>query len=89
MKAHQAKVPNLKKEIEGLERKFTELTQQENELEQKTNSLRRECEEKRSNASSHKSRGRVLDSIMEQKHSGRIQGVYGRLGDLGTINEVC
>ncbi|XP_028639814.1 structural maintenance of chromosomes protein 4-like [Grammomys surdaster] len=35
----------------------------------------------------NRSRGKVLDAIIQEKKSGRIPGIYGRLGDLGAIDE--
>lgn len=33
------------------------------------------------------SRGKVLQYLLQQRDSGALPGVHGRLGDLGTINE--
>uniref|UniRef100_A0A8C3A0F2 Structural maintenance of chromosomes protein n=1 Tax=Cyclopterus lumpus TaxID=8103 RepID=A0A8C3A0F2_CYCLU len=44
-------------------------------------------DEAKSSRSSNRSRGRVLDALMQQKTSGRIPGIFGRLGDLGAIDE--
>ena len=32
-------------------------------------------------------RGQLLNSLMKQCEQGAIKGIYGRLGDLGTIDE--
>uniref|UniRef100_A0A3Q3WHB2 Structural maintenance of chromosomes protein n=1 Tax=Mola mola TaxID=94237 RepID=A0A3Q3WHB2_MOLML len=44
-------------------------------------------DEAKSSLSSNRSRGKVLDALMQQKKSGRIPGIFGRLGDLGAIDE--
>lgn len=38
------------------------------------------------NMQMHKSRNKVLDSLMKQKAEGNIRGILGRLGDLGGID---
>uniref|UniRef100_A0A8D0A2S5 Structural maintenance of chromosomes protein n=2 Tax=Sander lucioperca TaxID=283035 RepID=A0A8D0A2S5_SANLU len=49
--------------------------------------IRQKVDEAKSSLSSNRSRGRVLDALMQQKKSGRIPGIFGRLGDLGAIDE--
>uniref|UniRef100_A0A3B1IDX0 Structural maintenance of chromosomes protein 4 n=1 Tax=Astyanax mexicanus TaxID=7994 RepID=A0A3B1IDX0_ASTMX len=49
--------------------------------------LRQKVEEAKSSLSSNRSRGKVLDALMQQKQSGKIPGIFGRLGDLGAIDE--
>lgn len=44
-------------------------------------------EETRSSMQASKSRGRVLDSLTQQKAEGNLPGLYGRLGDLGAIDQ--
>lgn len=38
---------------------------------------------------SEKSQGSVLKAILHAKESNRIQGIYGRMGDLGAIDGKC
>lgn len=38
---------------------------------------------------SEKSQGSVLRAILHAKDSNRIQGIYGRMGDLGAIDGKC
>uniref|UniRef100_A0AAQ5XCJ2 Structural maintenance of chromosomes protein n=1 Tax=Amphiprion ocellaris TaxID=80972 RepID=A0AAQ5XCJ2_AMPOC len=49
--------------------------------------LRQKVDEAKSSLSSNRSRGKVLDALMQQKRSGKIFGIFGRLGDLGAIDE--
>lgn len=49
--------------------------------------MRIRLEESRSTLSANTSRGRVLDGLMEQKRKGNLPGIFGRLGDLGAIDE--
>ncbi|KAJ2365926.1 Structural maintenance of chromosomes protein 4 [Coemansia sp. RSA 2610] len=49
--------------------------------------VRRKEEEAKSALSATQSQGKVLRAILEQRDLGRIAGIYGRLGSLGTIGE--
>ncbi|KAB7502727.1 Structural maintenance of chromosomes protein 4 [Armadillidium nasatum] len=86
-------VENLKKSIPDFERKvresrsgLTNVTPKLSQLEEELKRNRIKLEETRSSMQSSRSRGRVLDAIMEQKASGNIKGIFGRLGDLGGID---
>lgn len=46
-----------------------------------------QLEETRSAQQATKSRGRVLDSLTQQKNEGNLPGLFGRLGDLGAIDQ--
>eukprot|EP00442_Polarella_glacialis_P051545 CAMPEP_0115144160 /NCGR_PEP_ID=MMETSP0227-20121206/61262_1 /TAXON_ID=89957 /ORGANISM="Polarella glacialis, Strain CCMP 1383" /LENGTH=1421 /DNA_ID=CAMNT_0002553249 /DNA_START=158 /DNA_END=4423 /DNA_ORIENTATION=- len=45
------------------------------------------AEEARSEFEQEHFRGRLIKAVYEQSKAGRLKGVYGRLGDLGTINK--
>lgn len=70
---------NLKKakDLEGKRKEIETTLGQENQILIEAKNLIREKE----------SRNRVLTKIMEQKRSGNIPGVYGRLGDLASIDK--
>ena len=80
-------IPEYNKKIkvqqDQLQRIIPELQRVESEL--KTHRVK--LEETRSAMQSSRSRGRVMDAVMEQKRNGSIKGVFGRLGDLGGIDE--
>ena len=38
---------------------------------------------------SEKSQGSILKAVLQAKESNRIQGIYGRMGDLGAIDGEC
>ena len=48
---------------------------------------RGQVEHARSTLRTQASRKGVLGALMEQKRSGAIPGIYGRLGDLGAIDD--
>ncbi|XP_023817100.1 structural maintenance of chromosomes protein 4 isoform X2 [Oryzias latipes] len=77
------KVQELKKDQEELEK----LTKMDNETREVVKELREKVDEAKTSLSSNRSRGKVLDALMQLKKTGRIPGIYGRLGDLGAIDE--
>ncbi|RKP07022.1 RecF/RecN/SMC [Thamnocephalis sphaerospora] len=48
--------------------------------------LRQQTEEARAALRSTQSRGTIIDSLMRLRDSGRLRGIYGRLGSLGAID---
>ena len=63
------------------------MTNEEKAKSEQLRSIRIQLEESRSTFSANTSRGRVLDALMEQKRKGMLTGIFGRLGDLGAIDE--
>nr|4U4P_B Chain B, Structural maintenance of chromosomes protein 4 [Homo sapiens] len=62
-------------------------TQEETNFKSLVHDLFQKVEEAKSSLAMNRSRGKVLDAIIQEKKSGRIPGIYGRLGDLGAIDE--
>lgn len=50
---------------------------------------RQKVAELKSVQDSEKSQGSVLKAILNAKESNQIQGIYGRMGDLGAIDGEC
>lgn len=48
--------------------------------------MRQKVDEAKSSLSSNRSRGKVLDALMQQKKTGRIPGILGRLVKNDFIN---
>ncbi|KAI4578952.1 hypothetical protein MJG53_000829 [Ovis ammon polii x Ovis aries] len=69
------------------EKELQKLTQEEINFKSLVRDLFQKVEEAKSSLAMNRSRGKVLDAIIQEKKSGRIPGIYGRLGDLGTIDE--
>ncbi|XP_010365014.1 structural maintenance of chromosomes protein 4 isoform X3 [Rhinopithecus roxellana] len=84
---------SLKQETQGLqkekekEKELQKLTQEEINFKSLIHDLFQKVEEAKSSLAMNRSRGKVLDAIIQEKKSGRIPGIYGRLGDLGAIDE--
>uniref|UniRef100_A0A8C5WC00 Structural maintenance of chromosomes protein n=1 Tax=Leptobrachium leishanense TaxID=445787 RepID=A0A8C5WC00_9ANUR len=83
----------LKKETQGLQEEkekeieYESLVLEESNIRNQVRELRRKVEEAKSSLSANQSKGKVLDALIQQKKSGKIPGIYGRLGDLGAIDE--
>ena len=56
-----------------------QLMKMDNEAREGVRELRQKVDEAKSSLSSNRSRGKVLDALMQMKKSGRIPGIYGRL----------
>ncbi|XP_038301854.1 structural maintenance of chromosomes protein 4 isoform X1 [Canis lupus familiaris] len=83
----EAKLPQSELELKEKEKELQELTQEEIKLKGLVRDLFQKVEEAKSSLAMNRSRGKVLDAIIQEKKSGRIPGIYGRLGDLGAIDE--
>ncbi|XP_019848995.1 PREDICTED: structural maintenance of chromosomes protein 4-like [Amphimedon queenslandica] len=80
-------LPGLKSELIQTEREYESVSNNNERTNQSLISVRSQLEEAKSSLEAHKNRGRVLEALMEQKMSGRIPGIVGRLGDLGSIDD--
>ncbi|CAN9511459.1 unnamed protein product [Ophioblennius macclurei] len=83
----EVKIPQKEKELKKDEEELEQLAKMDNDTRDVVRSLRQKVDEAKSSLSSNRSRGKVLDALMQQKRSGKIPGIYGRLGDLGAIDE--
>ncbi|ELV13322.1 Structural maintenance of chromosomes protein 4 [Tupaia chinensis] len=83
----EAKLPQAEKELKEKEKELQKLTQEEINIKSLVHDLFQKVEDAKSSLAMNRSRGKVLDAIIQEKKSGRIPGIYGRLGDLGAIDE--
>ncbi|XP_068174086.1 structural maintenance of chromosomes protein 4 isoform X2 [Antennarius striatus] len=83
----EVKIPQKEQELKKDEEELARLMKVDNETREVVREMRQKVDEVKSSLSSNRSRGKVLNALMEQKKSGRIPGIYGRLGDLGAIEE--
>lgn len=83
----EVKIPQKEQELKKDEGELEKLMKMDNETREVVREMRQKVEEAKSSLSSNRSRGKVLDALMQQKKSGRIPGILGRLGDLGAIDE--
>ncbi len=87
MEGLEKSIPALRKEVTSLAKEHDQLVEKEVALTEKVNKTNAKFEEQRSNANAAKSRGRVIEALMAQRASGTLPGIFGRLGDLGTIDK--
>uniref|UniRef100_A0A2K5Q2P0 Structural maintenance of chromosomes protein n=1 Tax=Cebus imitator TaxID=2715852 RepID=A0A2K5Q2P0_CEBIM len=83
----EGKLPKTEQELKEKEKELQKLTQEEINFKSLVHDLFQKVEEAKSSLAMNRSRGKVLDAIIQEKKSGRIPGIYGRLGDLGAIDE--
>ncbi|KAF9206582.1 hypothetical protein BGZ49_002200 [Haplosporangium sp. Z 27] len=74
-------------QIANMERKIKEMTQREGLLKDRANLARNRAEEGRASQQKTQSRSAVLNSLMRQRDLGKINGIHGRLGNLGAIDD--
>ncbi|XP_058412444.1 structural maintenance of chromosomes protein 4 isoform X2 [Diceros bicornis minor] len=83
----EATLPHTEHELKEKEKELQKLTKEEINVKSFVHDLFRKVEEAKSSLAMNRSRGKVLDAMIQEKKSGRIPGIYGRLGDLGAIDE--
>ncbi|KAI1723013.1 SMC proteins flexible hinge domain-containing protein [Ditylenchus destructor] len=81
------KLPSITNEIETINAELVKCRQEESTLSSRFRDLQLELEQARQSAEEFQSSNRLLSAIMQQKEQGSILGIYGRLGDLGAIDE--
>ncbi|CAH2247418.1 structural maintenance of chromosomes 4 isoform X1 [Pelobates cultripes] len=87
IKELETKLPKSLEDLKKKESEYESLVHEENNIKSQVRDLRQKVEEAKSSLSANQSRGKVLDALIQQKKSGKIPGIYGRLGDLGAIDE--
>ncbi|ETE72783.1 Structural maintenance of chromosomes protein 4, partial [Ophiophagus hannah] len=87
IKELESKLPQTENELKEKENELDKLTKEEADMKYYIGDLRQKVEEAKSSLAINKSRGKVLEALIQQKKSGNISGIYGRLGDLGAIDE--
>lgn len=80
-------LPASEKRIEENLAKAKKLEAKRKEIESKLNQENQTLMDAKNMVREKESRNRVLTKIMEQKRSGHINGIFGRLGDLATIDK--
>ncbi|NWR35777.1 SMC4 protein, partial [Tachuris rubrigastra] len=80
------KLPQAEQQLKEKELALQKLGREEVGLKDLVRNLRRKVEEAKSSLAQSRSRGKVLEALLQQKKAGNIPGLYGRLGDLGAID---
>ena len=84
---YQHKKARAEKEIRKLQDALSKLARTEPEVRTQIASARQKAEEARSSLATTQNQGSVLKGLLRLKDSGRIDGFYGQLGNLGTIDD--
>ncbi|RKO85939.1 hypothetical protein BDK51DRAFT_32037, partial [Blyttiomyces helicus] len=74
------------KKLLDAKRQLEVAVKEEEELKVSFNAARQKADEARASLQSAQTRGKLHESIMQQSQRGRINGICGRLGDLGVID---
>ena len=85
--AIEKELPKRAQQLVKVQEELKPLAEAEARLRQQLMAVRVQVEDTRSSLQANRSRGNVLDALMQQKNTGAIPGIYGRLGDLGAIDE--
>jgi structural maintenance of chromosome 4 len=83
----QKSLPAKKKRLSKAQTELTALTEKWEGLRKEVGVARSNVEDAKSSMQANQSRGQVLKALMEQRDSGKIPGIHGRLGDLGAIDD--
>uniref|UniRef100_A0A8C0Z9V2 Structural maintenance of chromosomes protein 4 n=1 Tax=Cyanistes caeruleus TaxID=156563 RepID=A0A8C0Z9V2_CYACU len=81
------KLPQAEQQLKEKEDALEKLGREESGAKDLLRNLRRKVEEAKSSLAQSRSRGKVLEALLQQKKCGNIPGLYGRLGDLGAIDD--
>ncbi|NWT05667.1 SMC4 protein, partial [Mionectes macconnelli] len=81
------KLPQAEQQLKEKELALEKLEREERGVKDLVWNLRRKVEEAKSSLAQSRSRGKVLEALLQQKKAGNIPGLYGRLGDLGAIDD--
>ncbi|XP_060690834.1 LOW QUALITY PROTEIN: structural maintenance of chromosomes protein 4 [Hemiscyllium ocellatum] len=87
IKDMEIKIPQCEQELQKDEKELEKIIHSEAQIRNNVYELRQKVEEAKSSLTVNRSWGRVLEAVMQQKNTGKIAGIYGRLGDLGAIEE--
>lgn len=83
----QKRLPESENMVEKAKKDLELATRTEEKSTNDLRALRSKVEEARSSMQAAKSKGKVIDALMQMKKNGQLPGVNGRLGDLGAIDE--
>lgn len=83
----EKKIPITKVNLEKAKKELESITVVEEKANEEMKAARLKVEELKMSQQAAQSKGKLLDSLMMQKKKGNIPGIYGRLGDLGAIDD--
>uniref|UniRef100_A0A8C1Q4Z9 Structural maintenance of chromosomes protein n=1 Tax=Cyprinus carpio TaxID=7962 RepID=A0A8C1Q4Z9_CYPCA len=87
LRERRAAIKDLNARIPPSEEQLKKISEQDQQKRMQVGDMRQKVAEAKSSLSTNRSRNKVLDALMQQKCSGKIPGILGRLGDLGAVDE--
>lgn len=75
-------IPETEKQLQNAQLELAQVRKNEAAASKELRAHRSQVEELRSSMQANRSRGRVLDALMEQKQLGHLPGIFGRLVSL-------
>ncbi|KAI8921838.1 RecF/RecN/SMC [Powellomyces hirtus] len=87
LKTFEAERQEMTHQEKTIESKLAECVKAETELRKKVTKCRASADDAKVTLQAAQNRGKVHTHLMQQSHTGRIQGICGRLGDLGVIDD--
>lgn len=87
LKELQKKRSKVAGKVEEYRKNLEEAQTQETVLRERALKARQKVEEAKFSMQAASSRSQVLTILMRERDSGRLKGIFGRLGDLGTIDD--
>ncbi|KAJ3660188.1 hypothetical protein Zmor_004654 [Zophobas morio] len=81
------KIPLTEKSLNDAQRELDNVKRETVQVSREVGQKRISLQETKTSMQMSKSRGKVLDALMQQKRQGNCPGLYGRLGDLGAIDQ--
>ncbi|KAF7724063.1 hypothetical protein EC973_001396 [Apophysomyces ossiformis] len=82
-----ADIEKLKSELAEIEEKIKNVEEAESSHRTQLNLARQKADEAKMSMQQSQNRGKVLASLLRMRDSGRIKGIYDRLGNLGVIDD--
>ncbi|XP_043558007.1 structural maintenance of chromosomes protein 4 isoform X3 [Chiloscyllium plagiosum] len=79
IKDMEIKIPQCEQELLKDEKELEKIIHSEAQIRNNVYELRQKVEEAKSSLTVNRSWGRVLEAVMQQKNTGKIAGIYGRL----------
>ncbi|KAK4337374.1 hypothetical protein RND71_043331 [Anisodus tanguticus] len=87
LKANKEQIPFSEKKISSANEQIIKIESQQKILVDQNMRLAQKLDEAKSSKNAHESKGQVLNFLMKMKKSGKLNGILGRLGDLGGIDK--
>jgi structural maintenance of chromosome 4 len=87
LKQLEKDLPATQDQLRKAEKELEMTVKQEEELTAKVTEMIAKVEQNKVSLSASQQQSSVLNALMEQKRTGQIKGIHGRLGDLGRVDD--